>query len=175
MNASDPVKFLLYRLLPFEAAYNWARVVPFFISGVTMFLLLRRLGVRWAFATWGALLYEFAGCNFVMFSGPMVQAAFAYYPLLWMLWHRAVEEDRVFWFLVSAPVVALIFLSGNLQTHAYLPFFGLSFLIGYGWKRIDQWRRIIPGMACAGILGLALAAPFVWPQVANEGDAELVW
>ena len=165
VNASDPVKFLLYRLLPFEAAYNWARVVPFFISGLTMFLLLRRLGVRGPFATWGALLYEFAGCNFVMFSGPMVQATFAYYPLLWMLWHRAVEEKGGFWFLASAPVVALIFLSGNLQSHAYLPFFGLTFLIGYGWKRMDQWRRIIPGMAGAGILGLALAAPFVWPQV----------
>jgi hypothetical protein len=165
VNASDPVKFILYRLLPFEAAYNWARVVPFFISGLTMFLLLRRLGVRSSFATWGALLYEFAGCNFAMFSGPMVQATFAYYPLLWMLWHRAVEEGGVFWFLVSAPVVALIFLSGNLQSHAYLPFFGLAFLIGYGWKRIDQWRRILPGLACAGILGLALAAPFVWPQV----------
>jgi hypothetical protein len=165
VNASDPVKFLIYRLLPFEAAYNWARVVPFFISGLTMFLLLRRLGVRGSFATWGALLYEFAGCNFVMFSGPMVQATFAYYPLLWMLWHCAVEKKGAFWFLVSAPVVALIFLSGNLQSHAYLPFFGLAFLISYGWKQMAQWRHIVPGLACAGILGLALAAPFVWPQV----------
>ena len=165
VNASDPVKYVLYRLLPFEAAYNWARIVPFFLSGLMMFLLLGRLGARGGFAVWGALLYEFAGCNFVMFSGPMVQATFTWYPLLWLCWHRAVEEQKFFWFLVSAPVVALIFLSGNLQSHAYVPLFGLAFLISYGWKRFENWRVIVPGLVCAGVLGLALAGPFVWPQV----------
>jgi hypothetical protein len=165
VSTSDPVKFIIYRLLPFEAAYNWGRVAPFFLSGAMMLLLLHGLGVRGGFAVWGALLYEFAGCNFIMFSGPMVQGTFVWYPLLWLLWHRAAAERRFLWFLVSAPVVAFILLCGNLQSHAYVPVFGLAFLIGYGWGRKEEWPRLVAGLCCAGLIGLALSAPFVASQV----------
>ncbi len=89
VNISDPFKMLLFRVLRFETAYNWIRIIPFLLSGLTAFALLRHFGIGFNAATWGALLYEFAGCNFAMFSGPTVQASFVYYPVLWILWHRA--------------------------------------------------------------------------------------
>lgn len=165
VNASDPFKVLLFHLLRFESAYNWIRIIPFLLCGLTAFALMRQLGFGFHGAMWGALLYEFAGCNFVMFSGPSVQASSAYYPLLWLLWHRAVQRQRMIWFAVSALVLALIFLSGNLQSHAYVFLFALAFWVGYGWKRPVRWRLLLGGTTGALVLGLGLATPFLLPQV----------
>src|SRR5204863_1739469 len=78
VNASDPFKVLLFHLLPFEAAYNWIRIVPFILSGALAFWLLRRLGFGLSSSVCGGVLYQFAGCNIVMFSGPSCQAGFIY-------------------------------------------------------------------------------------------------
>src|SRR5687768_6741063 len=165
VNVSDPFKVLLFHALPFEQAYNWIRIIPFLLSGLTAFLLLRRFGFSFPVSLWGGLLYEFAGVNFVMFSGPTVQAAFAYYPLLWLLWHMAIQQKRFLWFIVSTFVTALIFLSGNLQSHSYAFLFAIAFLFGYGWGHPARWRLLLAGTACALFLGLCLSAPFVLPQV----------
>lgn len=165
VNISDPFKMLLFRVLRFETAYNWIRIIPFLLSGLTAFALLRHFGIGFNAAAWGALLYEFAGCNFAMFSGPTVQASFVYYPVLWILWHRGIQQHRTIWFAVSAPVTALIFLSGNLQSHSYVFLFALAFLAGYGWKRPDRWRLIFGGTSGALFFGLCVAAPFILPQI----------
>ena len=44
INGTDWVRVLCDRLLPFEAAYNWTRILHFFISGLGMLLLLRAFG-----------------------------------------------------------------------------------------------------------------------------------
>ena len=41
VNGTDWIRVLLYRLLPFEAAYNWTRLAHFLITGLGMLLLLR--------------------------------------------------------------------------------------------------------------------------------------
>src|SRR5262245_43430236 len=48
VNISDPFKVLLFHLLPFEAAYNWVRIVPFIVSGLTAFCLLRHFQFTFA-------------------------------------------------------------------------------------------------------------------------------
>ena len=165
VNISDPIKILLFHLLPFEQAYNWVRIVPFIVSGLTAFCLLRHLRFNFGPAMWGALLYQFAGCNAVMFSGPTVQASFSYYPLLWLLWDRGATEGKILWFAMSALVAALIFLSGNLQSHSYPFLFAFAFGIGYGWRRPRRMFFLALGMALALGLGLCLAAPFLFSQV----------
>ena len=165
INVSDPIKVALFHLLPFESAYNWIRILPFLLSGILAFWLLRHWGLESAPAFWSALLYEFAGCNAVMFSGPTVQASFAYYPLLWLLWDRGVSEGRLRLFLVSSAVTGLIFLSGNLQSHSYVFLFALMFAVGYGWRQKAQWSRLFWGIGLSTGIGLGLAAPFVLSQV----------
>ena len=165
INISDPFKVLLFHALPFEAAYNWARLIPFLLCGLGAFLLLRRFGFGFAVALWGGLLYEFAGCNVVMFSGPTVQASFAYYPWLWLMWHGAMERRNFSLFAGSSLLTALIFLSGNLQSHSYVFLFALAFVAGYGWGRPERWRWLLAGTSVALVLGLCLSAPFVLPQV----------
>src|ERR1041385_4904717 len=72
VNISDPFKVLIFPLLPFELAYNWTRIATFLVSGAAAFALLRRFQFGFAAALWGGLLYQFAGCNAMMFSGPTV-------------------------------------------------------------------------------------------------------
>lgn len=165
VNISDPIKVLLFHWLPFTAAYNWIRILPFILSGVFAFCLWRHFGFGVAPSVWGGLLYQFAGCNFIMFSGPTVQATFAYYPLVWLLWDRAIAERKSFWFLLSVPVVALVFLSGNLQSHSYLFLFALAFTLGYGWRQRARWPALLLGIGATLTAGLGLAAPFVFSQI----------
>jgi hypothetical protein len=165
VNVTDPFKIILFRLLPFELAYNWTRIVTFLVSGLTAFLLLRHFRFSAGACIWGGLLYEFAGANAMMFSGPTVQAAFSYVPLLWLLWDKAVTERRFFWFVVSSFVTALSFLSGNLQSHSYAFLFGFCFLVGYGLTRRAPFFKLAGGIALALTLGLCLSAPFVLSQV----------
>ncbi|PYI82173.1 MAG: hypothetical protein DME26_18540 [Verrucomicrobia bacterium] len=165
VNISDPFKVLLFHLLPFELAYNWARLVPFIISGLAAFCLLRYFHFSFITSAWGGFLYQFAGCNAVMFSGPTIQASFAYYPLLWLLWDLGAVQGRLLWFAFSTLLTALIFLSGNLQSHSYVFLLAVAFAIGYGWRR---WQRLVflaSGMGLALGLGLCLAAPFLFSQL----------
>ncbi len=165
VNVSDPWKVLIFRLLPFEAAYNWIRILPFLISGLSAFWWLRYLQFSLAPSIWGGLLFQFAGCNAMMFSGPTVQASFAYYPLLWILWDRGLAEAKWLWFVASSLLAALVFLSGNLQSHTYLFLFAIAFCFGYGWRKRSRWLPLFGGIALALALGLCLAAPFVLSQV----------
>ena len=165
INVSDPFKVLLFHLLPFEAAYNWVRIVTFLVSGVGAFLLLRHFGFCFSACAWGALLYQFAGCNAMMFSGPTVQAVFSYFPLLWLLWDKAATDGKFFWFAASAPVCGVIFLSGNLQSHTYPFLLAAGFVLGSGWGRRRRFVFLAAGTAFALALGLALAAPFVLSQI----------
>jgi hypothetical protein len=165
VNASDPFKILLFHGLPFELAYNWARLVPFLVSGLTAFCLLRSFRFAFAPAVWGGLLYQFAGCNAIMFSGPTIQASFAYYPLLWFMWDRGATRERWFEFALSALVTALVFLSGNLQSHSYVFLFALAFALGYGWGRPRRLIFISLGVGLSLVLGLCLAAPFLSSQI----------
>ena len=165
VNISDPFKVLLFHALPFEPAYTWVRIAPFLICGLGAFFLLRQFGFGFAVSLWGGLLYEFAGCNVVMFSGPTVQASFAYYPWLWVTWHGAIYRRSFGLFAGSSLLTALIFLSGNLQSHSYVFLFALAFVAGYGWRRPERWRLLLAGASVALLLGLCLSAPFVLPQV----------
>ena len=165
VNISDPWKVLIFHLLPFEAAYNWIRIVPFLLSGLAAFCLLKYLGIGRAPALWGALLYQFAGCNTMMFSGPTVQAAFVYYPWLWIMWDRGVNSGKFSWFAGSSLLTALIFLSGNLQSHSYVFLFATVFFIGNGWRQLRRWPLLAGGISFALIIGLCLSAPFVLSQM----------
>jgi hypothetical protein len=55
ISAVDPVRVLLYRLLPFEVAYNWTLVTHFLIGGLMMLLLLRHHGFGQWVCVWLAI------------------------------------------------------------------------------------------------------------------------
>lgn len=152
VNGTDPIRALLYFLLPFEMAYNWTLILRFVLCGLGMFLLLR----HWNFPTITcallAVTYQFSSVFAFHFGHPWVQAPFVYYPFLWLAW----EKRRP---VLAALLVACVFFAGNLQAHAYLAVFALAYLIGTGW------RQSLPAVAASVAVGACLAAPILLPEI----------
>jgi hypothetical protein len=160
INGTDPARLLCYLSLPsFVLAYNWTRVLHFLLGGLGMLFLLR----HWRFPAWTcvllALTWEFAGCHIYWFGDPWVQAAFNYYPLLWLVWDGGFRQPA-WWRLAAASLlVAGVFYSGTLQSHSYVVLFAAAFALGYGGKSWPRWKRILPPILASGLLGAALALP----------------
>ncbi len=125
INGTDPLRVLLYCLLPFEAAYNWTFNHPLFI--------------KWRWHVFTPLLFEnqqMDGCFFSLlptnFAEPML------YPLGILGFKAHFFTIRLFGYVgilcsrdfhgklfaehLSFPLG--FFYSGNLQSHAYFPIFG---------------------------------------------------
>jgi hypothetical protein len=165
VNGTDPIRVACYLTLPFVPAYNWNLILKSTLTGLGMFLLLRHLSFALSISLPLALTYQFAGCFALFFSHPWIQASFAYYPFLWMACSSLSQRRSLGYVGWSAALCGLIFYSGNLQSHAYLPLFALCFLFGnalVGRKRPLGTSVLI----CLSILaGAAMAAPVLWPEV----------
>ena len=165
VNGTDPVRWLCYALLPFEPAYNWTRILHFVVAGTGMFLLLRRLGIASPLPFWLALAWEFAGCQVVKFGHPWVPASFAWYPWLWLAFHRAWETGSRRAVAGIALAIAAVFYAGNLQSHTYLPLFLGALVVGYGGGRPTGWAKALRSLAPGILLGILLAAPVLLNEI----------
>jgi hypothetical protein len=165
INGFDPLRLLLYRLLPFEAAYNWNLLLHSLLAGLGAFLLLRSLGSRPFIAGLLALTWQFSGPMTLYFGHPWIQSTFVAYPFLWIAWNRLTQSWS--WpALASASLAAAwALLGGNLQSHAYLPVFALVWLAGTAWTNPKSWLRLLPIVASTGLLGALMAAPALAPEL----------
>ena len=164
-NGTDPIRVLLYFLLPFESAYNWTLILHFTISGLGMFLLLRRFGFYGGSCVLLALAYEFGGVFTLFFMHPWVLGTFLYYPYLWIAWDAAVRKGSRWAWLPAAFLVAGVFCAGSVQSHSYLLLFSLAFALGYGGFQRREWKSVWPAIIFPGVLGACLSAPVVVNQL----------
>jgi hypothetical protein len=165
VNGTDPIRILCYFTLPFVNAYNWNLILKSILTGLGMFLLLRHLRFAVSISLPLALTYQFAGCFALFFGHPWIQASFAYYPFLWVAWSTWIQRNSLRYIGTSSLLCALIFYSGNLQSHAYLPLFALCFLIGNG---LGDRKLVVPlslAVSLSILTGAVLAAPVLWPQI----------
>lgn len=165
VNGTDPIRLLCYLTLPFVNAYNWNLILKSILTGLGMFVLLRHLPFPFSISLPLALTYQFAGCFAIFFSHPWIQASFAYYPFLWVAWSVWLQRNSLRYLGISALLCALILYSGNLQSHAYLPFYALCFLVGHSFGDRKLLLRLCLAIALSSLAGVALAAPVVWPQI----------
>lgn len=165
VNGTDPIRVLCYLTLPFVSAYNWNLILKSILTGLGMLLLLRHLRFELSISLSLALTYQFAGCFAVFFGHPWIQASFAYYPFLWSAWSIGIQRHFWRYSVIGAGLAALIFYCGNLQSHAYLPIFGLCFLVGHGSLDKTLWPRASGMILFSGIIGAALAAPVLFAQI----------
>lgn len=166
VNGMDPVRLLLYLAVPdFVTAYNWTLVLHHLVLAVGLFLLLRHLGASAIVAGGLALAGQFAG-GFTLFIGhPWITASLSWYPWLWWAWSAWWGRTS----RVAAPaamlLAAAIFYAGNLQSHLYLPFFGMCAIAGFGGRRPVLWLRAAGMVALTGLAGALLAAPALGPTL----------
>ena len=165
INGTDPIRCLLYLSLPFEAAYNWTRILHSVLTGLGMLLLLHRAGFRPGVCLPLALAYQFAGCHALYFGHTWLESSFIYYPFLWLAWDEAVHRCRWRGTAQASVCLALIYYSGNLQSHAYVVIFGLVFLAGQARFNWREWLRWSPLLLGTGLAGACLAAPVLTGQL----------
>jgi hypothetical protein len=162
---TDPTRFLLYHLLPFEWAFNWTLILHSFFSGMTAWLLLRHLKFSPVATLIGSLSYQFATSHALFIFPQSVQGSFLFYPLLWMAWSSWMKKPSISKIVYGGIAIAAILFSGNQQSHTYLPIFIVCFCAGYGgWpgKRLFSSVMLV---AVSFAIGCALALPILIPQV----------
>jgi hypothetical protein len=166
VNGTDPIRLICYAFLPFEWAYNWNIVLRGIITGLGMFLLLRYFQIDALASIILALTYQFGGWFTMYFGHPWIQASFMYYPFLWLVWLKGIQVNVGRHDALAGILCALVFWSGNLQSHAYLPLFAACFLSGLLCKNRNQWWRGFQMAALSGIIGALLA----FPVLANQAE-----
>jgi hypothetical protein len=165
VNGTDPLRLLCYAALPFDLAYNWNYILRGIVSSLGMYLLLRHLGVRPIVAGIMGIAYQYAGWFTLYFGHPWIQGSFLYYPFLWIAWMRATEGSWGRNTAVAAILCAFVFYAGNLQSHAYLPIFALTFLGSCLIKNRVLWKRSVATCAFSGMTGALLAYPVLVNQI----------
>jgi hypothetical protein len=165
INGTDPLRLLLYRLLPFEAAYNWNLLIHSLLAGLGAFCLLRNLGSRPFLGGVLALTWQFSGPMTLYFGHPWIQSAFVAYPFLWLAWDRLAQGADAPALGGAALATAWAMLGGNLQSHAYLPLFAVAWLAGTCWTDPKAWLRLLPWVTVSGLLGALIAAPALAPEL----------
>lgn len=165
ISGTDPIRCLLYLSLPFEAAYNWTRIIHSVLTGLGLLLLLQHWGFRPVVCLGLALAGQFAGCQALYFGHPWLQASFLYYPFLWLAWDDALHRHRWRGTALASVLVALVFYSGNLQSHAFVVLFGLAYLAGQARLNWRDWLRWSPLLIITGVIGACLAAPVLVGQL----------
>lgn len=161
----DPVRLSLYKLFPFEMAFNWTLILHSFMSGVSMFVLLRTLKFSSFAILFGSLSYQFATNHVFFVFPPAVRASFLYYPLLWSVWHSYMQQPSGRKTVSAAVLCMLIFVTGNQQCYAFFPFFAGSIVAGYSGMDIRSWRKSIWMTGSSVGLGCLLALPVIVPQL----------
>jgi hypothetical protein len=164
IGGTDPIRLALYAVLPFELAYNWAKICSSLLYGLGAYLLLRSLGFpEWINVTC-ALTYQFAA-NHAFAQTPLCgMSTFAYYGLLWWLWARLAAGFRWCYVSWSGLLCACIILAGNQQTDACLAIFALCFLIGYGTANRAIWRTLFASISGSLLLGALISLPVLLAQ-----------
>ena len=165
VNGTDPVRLMCYAALPFELAYNWNYILRGILTGLGMFLLLRSLGVSPVIAGILAITYQYAGWFTLYWGHPWIQGSFLYFPYLWMVWMRAMQQAPWFNLGLGGLLCGMVFYAGNLQSHAYLPLFAVSFLAATLVKSPKQFYRALGVTALSGLIGVLLAAPVLCNQI----------
>ena len=164
-NGANPVRLAMYALLPFELAYNWTLILYAALSGLGMFLLLR----RWKFSHWLcvalAITYEFAGFNLMEFMHPYIISGFLFYPYLWCAWEAAVEQGSRWAVLAATLLVTCIFYAGTIQANAYLLLFALALAVGMAGRDWLKWKRVLWVFGLSLCVGGCLAAPIIFNEV----------
>jgi len=154
-----------YFAFPSWNYHAWSAWLRITLTGLFMLLFLRELGTTRIPATLGATAFALCGFSVVWLNHPHTQVSM-FLPLLFYFAERMASRPNLRTAGAMAPVFALVFLGGHLQTAAHV-------LIGFGLYVAFRWLvargstrpsgRALVQMAAAGLLGLLIAMPLLLP------------
>lgn len=165
INGTDPIRLACYLTLPFELAYNWNYILRGILTGLGMYLLLRKSGVRPVVSGILGITFQFAGWFTMYFGHPWIQASFLYFPYLWLAWLNAVQNKFGLHTAFGGILCGAVFYSGNLQSHTYLPVFALAFILSSLNGNRNLIGKALATTVVTGVVGALLAYPVLVNQI----------
>jgi hypothetical protein len=166
INGTDPIRVLVYLLLPFVPAYNWNLILHFIAAAAGMFALLRywRCGLWWSLLL--AAVWQFSGAFVMHFGHPWIGGTFLWLPFLWLAWEQSWTRQNLAGGIgLSGLLCAAAFYSGNPQSHIYLVVFALVFLLAHLERDPRQVLRLLLLLGAGGFLGALIASPVLANQL----------
>ena len=147
-------------------AYNILLISGFFLSGLAVWLLVRRLTGSATAAFIGGLLYAFYPYRWEHYSHLELQMT-QWMPLALLFLHRFVDTRRPREILFAA-LCAVAQLYSSMYYGVFFIFYA-AVVVGvlYGVTRPD-WRRVLQSAAIAGVIAIALAIPLARPYMAAQ-------
>jgi hypothetical protein len=147
-------------------AYNLLFLSGFFLSGLTAYLLVRRLTGSARAAFIGGLLYAFYPYRYEHYSHLELQMT-QWMPLALLCLHRFLESFRLRDMLLAALcVVAQLY--SSMYYGVFFVFYAAAALAALLAVSRPPWRRVLGPAAVAGVLAIALAVPLARPYVAAQ-------
>jgi len=139
------------------------------LSGVGMYLFLRRLDRSVAAAFLGALFFALSGSQISQIYGGFYDFVEGIALLPWVFWAAdlgCVEESWTGWALCGL-ALALQILAGAAQLFTYTLAAVACFVLHRAWTRgrSASPRRVLSGFGLALALAMLLAAPQIWPTL----------
>ena len=155
----------VYFAFPSWHYYGWSAWLRITLTGLFMLLFLREIGTARLPATLGAVAFALCGFSVVWLNHPHTQVSM-FLPLVFYFVERTAARPSLRTVGFLAPIIALIFLGGHLQTAAHV-------LIGFGLYTLFRWLvplrhsrldlRGLLHLAAAGLIGLCIAMPLLLP------------
>lgn len=158
-----PPHLLLFRLLPWMAALHVSYWLHLSLALLAFVWVCRNLGLRWAAAVTGGMVYVFSGYTAAHLVHYNFITMIAHVPLLLACLQTALRREEWRWWGLLGLEIALAYLCGHPQI------FIMGLTAGLLWVLVGQWvedgaglrgaLRRVPGLAVAALLALLLVMP----------------
>jgi len=140
-----------------------------FFAMTGMYLFLLALQTRWLPSVFGALTFGLNAALIQHLEFEHITGALMMLPwMCWALWRGiALRGKRHCWWAIGGLFFGLAILNGSLQSAAIVWMSAIGF---FGWmlwqQKKGKWiREFAPAVAVFSLLGLALAAVTLWPNL----------
>lgn len=139
-------------------------ILHFLLAQITMYLLLRHFGRSTGASMIAGVGYAFSMIFICHVFHPMMIYQFAWFPLAFMLFKKALDKGSLYYGLWSGAVFAMMFHAGHPQTTVYLL---LAILAYFVWDLVGKARskkfeeknaifKFIGAAAAAGVIASGL-------------------
>jgi hypothetical protein len=119
--------FVLF--LPFDIAFRLLVLLPLLVAGMGFYALMRDYNVRTGVARIFATAYMLNALFISNLLAHFIPASFSFAPFVLLFLHKYDREPKFKYLAFSSIVLALGFLSGNIQTAAFLVFLTVCYWI----------------------------------------------
>jgi len=156
------------------AAYNLVHLIHIPLSGLSMFLLVRRLTKSTASAFIGGLIFAFLPFRMLDTNHPNMVSTEGF-PLFMLFLIRLFEDKRPLRDSIAAGITVAVIGYMRWQLLILAGFMAASYLIYlFFWKR-ERWSwQMVPWLGLTAVIGLVLMAPGLYPylrEMTQEGVA----